>query len=83
MSVVDLLFLILFLVALLVILASSPVLRAVLWDTLRHPFTHGRVEVRDGQVKIHHETSASSSQPTPPVGVRDGQEGAVSESARS
>lgn len=73
MSVINLLFLILFLIALLVILASSSVLRAVLWDTLRHPFTHSRVEVRDGQVKVHHEASASSSHtppPVPPVGAR-------------
>lgn len=66
MSGVDLLFLIIFLVILIVILACSPVLRAVIWDTLRHPFTHSRVEVLDGKVKIHHEASATSSQAPPP-----------------
>lgn len=65
MSVVDLLFLIFFLIVLIAILAGSRIIRAVLWDTLRHPFTHSRIEVVDGKVKIHHEASAASS-PTPP-----------------
>ncbi len=74
MSTVNLTFLILFVVILAVLLASSPVLRAVFWDTLRHPFTHSRIEVLDGQVKVHHEESVSPSQtprpPIPPVGAR-------------
>lgn len=54
MSVVDLLFLTFFLLALVVILGCSPALRAVFWDTLRHPFTHSRIEIGDGKVKILH-----------------------------
>ena len=60
MSVVDVLFLLFSFVVLTVILACSPVLRAILWDTLRHPFTNSRIEVLDGKVKIHHEASATS-----------------------
>jgi hypothetical protein len=54
MSTIDILFVAAFAAILLALLAASPVVRAILWDTLRHPFTHARVESDGSQVRVLH-----------------------------
>lgn len=55
MNPVDFIFLAVWLIALTAMLACSPILRAIVWDTLRHPFTPSRVTCNDGKVQVIHE----------------------------
>jgi hypothetical protein len=55
MSAVDYVFIAGFVVALALMLLCSKVIRAIFWDTVRHPFTPSRVEVyEDGEVRVVH-----------------------------
>jgi hypothetical protein len=53
MSIVDLIFLSGFFVILASMLIFSPMIRAIFWDTIRHPFTPSRVErYDDGEIRV-------------------------------
>lgn len=55
MSIIDYIFIAGFVVALALMLLFSKVIRAIFWDTLRHPFTPSRVEVYDdGEIRVVH-----------------------------
>ena len=43
------------LVVLALMLACSPVLRALAWESLRHPFVHSTIRVVDGEVQVTRE----------------------------
>jgi hypothetical protein len=49
---VDYGFLILLSVILMSMLTYSKVLRAIVFDTIQHPFQKSRIEIRDGQVIV-------------------------------
>lgn len=59
MSIIDYVFLLTFVTALVVMLGCSKVLRAIAWDTVRHPFTRSRIEIIDGKVSVHRGEGAS------------------------
>ena len=67
MNTVDFIFLVGFFLALSIILTKSPFLRAVVWDTLRHPLTRSRIEIRENKVIVHHLTEAEPFSPPPPT----------------
>ncbi len=52
MTTIDLVFLIVCIISLGVMLGASKVIRAVVWETLRHPFEPSRVELREGQIVV-------------------------------
>jgi Na+/serine symporter len=59
MTANDYVFLVAGLLILGLMLVVSKVVRAILWETLRHPFRLSHIEVRQGQVVITH-TQASA-----------------------
>jgi hypothetical protein len=72
MSTVDYIFLAGCVAALVLMLACSKVIRAIVWDTIRHPFSKSRIEVRDGEVFVRREgsTQAVQAEPKAPAGAR-------------
>ena len=52
MTAVDYVFLAVCVLTLGLLLVGSKVLRAIFWETLRHPFRPSRIEIHDGQVVI-------------------------------
>jgi hypothetical protein len=72
MNTVDYVFLGTGVLILGLMLVGSKVFRAVLWETLRHPFRPSRIEIHHGQVVITHPQSIPTldSQPRSPSGTR-------------
>lgn len=60
MSMLDYVFLAGCVAVLALMLVCSKVVRAIVWDTLRHPFSKSRVEVRDGEVVIRREATPAA-----------------------
>ena len=54
MNAIDLVFLAVGVGALTLWLVLDKVARAIVWDSLRHPFTRSRIEVKDGKVRVVH-----------------------------
>jgi hypothetical protein len=54
MNAIDLVFLAAGVAVLTVWLLLDKVARAIVWDSLRHPFTPSRIEVKDGKVHVVH-----------------------------
>lgn len=52
MSTVDSVFLAVCVLSLTLMLTFSKVIRAIVWESLRHPFTRSRIELHDGSMKI-------------------------------
>ena len=71
MNVVDYVFLAVCGAALALLLIGSKVLRAIFWESLRHPFRASRIEVRDGAVVITRSQplSEQNTQPRSPAGA--------------
>jgi hypothetical protein len=63
MSAIDILFLLVGVVALTAMLLFSKVIRAIAWESLRHPFTHSRIEVDGNKVEIHRPVPSKDDQP--------------------
>lgn len=63
MNPIDLIFLALFLAILVVLLVGSRVIRAIAWDSIRHPFTRGRIMITDDEIKILRDENAASESP--------------------
>jgi len=59
MSLTDLIFFAGASVALTVMLVSSKFIRAIVWETFRHPFTRSHIESHDGKIKVWREESKS------------------------
>jgi hypothetical protein len=57
MNATDYVFLAVCVLALAVLVGTSKVLRAILWETLRHPFRPSRIEFQDGQIVVSHPQS--------------------------
>ncbi len=72
MSVSDYAFLGVCVVILCVILVTSKVMRAVLWETLRYPFRSSRIDVEQGQIVVSRSQSqpAKDGQPTSHAGAK-------------
>jgi hypothetical protein len=71
MTTTDFVFLLLCIISLGIMLVASKVLRAVVWETIRHPFGSSRIEVRQGQIVVsrsqtHH---AKDDQPASSAGA--------------
>ncbi len=58
MSVVDLFFLAAFIACLGALLLGSPIIRAIAWDTLRHPFTRATILVNEDRIEVRHDLPA-------------------------
>lgn len=54
MDAIDLVILAVGVAALTIWLLLDKTVRAIVWDSLRHPFTHSRIEVKDGKVHVVH-----------------------------
>lgn len=54
MSTIDLFFLAGGIAFLAAWLLYDKITRAIVWDSLRHPFTRSRIEVEDGKVRVVH-----------------------------
>jgi hypothetical protein len=52
MSTVDSIFLAVCVLSLSFMLIFSKVIRAIAWESLRHPFARSRIEMQDGHLKI-------------------------------
>jgi hypothetical protein len=52
MSTVDSIFLAVCILSLALMLIFSKVIRAIVWESLFHPFTRSRIELHDGYIKI-------------------------------
>lgn len=52
MSAVDIYFFGFDIIVLALMLVLSPIIRAIAWESLRHPFTNSVIEYGDGQVFI-------------------------------
>jgi hypothetical protein len=72
MTAIDYVFLAACVLALALMLIGSKVMRAIFWETVRHPFRPSRIEVHQGQVVIAHTqpVSAEGAQPRSPAGAR-------------
>jgi hypothetical protein len=73
MNLVNYLFLLVFLLVLATMLATSRVIRAIVWESLRHPFSHSRIVVAGGKVEVEREGDhapkpAPPAPPSPPAG---------------
>ena len=60
MSTIDGIFLAAGVLSLTLMLIFSKVIRAIVWESLRHPFTHSRIELHDGRLKIWRVVSKGS-----------------------
>jgi hypothetical protein len=71
MTAIDYVFLGAGVLALGLMLIGSNVLRAILWETLRHPLRASRIEVNEGQLTITHPEPipADDAQPKSPAGA--------------
>jgi hypothetical protein len=54
MSTINIMFLAGFMAALIAMLAFSARIRAIAWESIRHPFTASVVVERDGKVEVTH-----------------------------
>jgi hypothetical protein len=72
MTTIDFVILVLCIISLGVMLGASKVLRAIVWEALRHPFESSRIEVRRGQIVVSRSQSKNvkDDQPTSPAGAR-------------
>ena len=52
MSTIDGIFLAVCVLCLALMLIFSKVIRAIVWESLRHPFTRSRIELHDDYLKI-------------------------------
>jgi hypothetical protein len=64
MDTIDYIFLGGFAAALGLMLVCSKVIRVILWDILRHPFTRSRIEVCGDEVKVRHEQKPPAQTPS-------------------
>ena len=71
MTLMDYIFLGVCVLALTVMVLGSKVIRAILWETLRHPFRASRIEIDDGHVLVNHSQAvlAKDVQPQTPAGA--------------
>jgi hypothetical protein len=69
MNAIDLAFLAVGVAALTVWLLLDKVARAIVWDSLRHPFTRSRIEVKDGKVNVVHLPSGTARKTDHPAGA--------------
>jgi hypothetical protein len=58
MAAIDVWFLVAFVAGLTGLLFSSRVIRAIAWDTLRHPFTKATIIVHEDRIEVLHDTAA-------------------------
>ena len=70
MTTVDIFFLVVLVASLGIMLLSSPAIRAIAWDTLRHPFTKATITVNDDRIEIRHDTPADKASPLTSSGSR-------------
>ena len=72
MSVIDYVFLAACVLGLALVLICSQVIRAILWESLRHPFRPSRIEIDQGRVVVNRLQSppATGTQPPTPAGAR-------------
>ena len=72
MTAIDYVFLVACLLILGLMLIGSKVVRAILWETLRHSFRPSRIEIHQGQVVITHPPTlpAEDIEPKMPAGAR-------------
>lgn len=71
MTAIDYVFLVGSILTLGLMLIGSKVVRAILWETLRHPFRPSRIEIHQGQLVITHPTlPAEDTEPKLPAGAR-------------
>jgi hypothetical protein len=52
MKIVDIIFLCLVVLCVVVMLISSKLMRVIVWESLRHPFTHSKIEIRGKRVRV-------------------------------
>ena len=69
MNTIDLLFLLVGMAALTVWLLLDKVARVIVWESLRHPFTRSRIEIRDGKVHVSRLPSGAAKQADHPAGA--------------
>jgi hypothetical protein len=69
MSTIDGIFLAACILSLALMLIFSKVIRAIVWDSLRHPFTRSRIEIKDGKVHVVHLPSGVARKPDHPAGA--------------
>ncbi len=55
MHTIDIAFLAVVGLSLGTMLASSRVIRAIVWDSFRHPFTHATIIIDGDRVEVRHE----------------------------
>ena len=70
MTTVDVFFLVGLAASLGIMLLSSRVIRAIAWDTIRHPFTKTTITVNDDRIEIRHDTAADKASPVTSTGSR-------------
>ena len=68
---IDLIFIVAFAGAFILIMIRSVYLRAVVWDTFRHPFTASNIEICDGKAVIHHLTKGQQEDPPSSMSMAD------------
>lgn len=70
MNAIDLVFLAVGVAVLTLWLLCDKVARAIVWDSLRHPFTRSRIEVKDGKVHVIHLPSGAARKTDHPAGAK-------------
>ncbi|HZV06305.1 MAG TPA: hypothetical protein VE999_14595 [Gemmataceae bacterium] len=70
MNTIDLVILAVGIIALTVWLLFDRVARAIVWESLRHPFTRSRIEMRDGKIHVTHLSSGAARQSDQPSGAK-------------
>ena len=72
MTMIDYAFLGACLLILALLLVGSKVMRAIFWESVRHPFRTSRIEVRDGKVVVTHPETfpAEDTKRQSPAGAR-------------
>ena len=70
MTTIDVFFLVVLVAGLGIMLLSSPVIRAIAWDTLRHPFTKATITVNNDRIETRHDPPSDKASPLTSSGSR-------------